>query len=234
MIFGSSVSITRQNCIFYFARLNPFFQAWSIRGNNLSYKTVMKTVKILTTLTVVAFAAFATAVEKPKMEVIPLSADRAVVAIANNHAAYFELSMIAANGELIYYKQSSQPLTDYRQVFDFGNLEEGNYVLNLKVNDTQLIKNVEVNRSKISVGDSMLRFDPYFEFRDNLLKFSYLNFDQENMKLLIYKDENVIYSSKLGNDFTISNGCDLSKLSAGNYKVVLNSYNKEFSYDLVK
>lgn len=194
----------------------------------------MKTLKILSTLTVVAFAAFATAVEKPKMEVIPLSADRAVVAIANNHAAYFELSMNAANGELIYYKQSAQPLTNFRQVFDFANLEEGNYVLNLKVNDTQLIKNVEVTHSKISVGDSKLRFDPYFEFKGDLLKFSYLNFDQENMKLLIYKDDNVIYSSRLGTDFTISDGCDLSNLSAGNYKVVLSSLNKDFSYEIVK
>jgi hypothetical protein len=194
----------------------------------------MKTVKFLSTLTAVAFVAFATAVEKPKMNVIPLSADRAIVAIANKNAAYFELSMNAANGELIYYKQSSQPLTDYKQVFDFGNLEDGEYVLNLKVNDTKLVKNMKVTRNKIYVGDSKLRFDPYFDFRDNLLKFTYLNFDQQNLKLSIYNNDGLIYSSKLGNDFTVSSGCDLSKLDSGNYKVILSSSDKEFTYNLTK
>ena len=68
----------------------------------------------------------------------------------------------------------------------------------------------------------------------NVLKFSYLNFDKENLKFAIYNNGDLVYQSKVGNDFTLSAGHDLSKLSAGNYKVVLSSYNKEFSYDIVK
>lgn len=194
----------------------------------------MKTIKLLFTATVVAFVAIATAVERPQMNVIPLTTDRAVISITNETPAYFELSVKAANGELVYYKQSTKQLTDYKKIFDFENLKNGNYVLDLKVNDTKLSRNFEVASTGISVGDSKLTFDPYFDFQDNVLKFSYLNFDKENIKLNIYNENGLVYGTKLGKDLTISSGYDLSKLEAGNYKVVLSSYSEEFAYSLVK
>jgi len=106
--------------------------------------------------------------------------------------------------------------------------------MNLKVNDTKLSKNFEVDRHGIFVGDSKLTFDPYFNYNDGVLKFSYLNFDQHKMKLYFYNDKGLVYEAKLGNDFAISTGYDLSKLEKGNYKVVLSSLNNEFTYNLEK
>ena len=194
----------------------------------------MKTIKLLFTITALAIAAIAGAVEKPKLNVIPLSADRAIVAITNNNAAYFELSIQAQNGSMVYYKQSNKPLTDYQKVFDFANLEDGNYVLNLKVNDTQLARNFEIANQGISVGDSKMTFDPFFNFDDNVLKFSYLNFDKENLNLSIYNNGDLVYRSKLGNEFAISSGYDLSKLGSGEYTVILSSLNDEYAFNLVK
>lgn len=169
------------------------------------------------------------------MNVIPLTADKAIVSITNERAAHFELSINAQkNGDLVYYKLSSEPLTDYQKVFDFGGLESGSYVMNLKINDTRLSKNFEVDNKGIYVGDSKLRFDPYFEFKNNILKLSYLNFDQKNLKLLIYDNEGLVYQSKIGNDFTVSSGYDLTKLARGNYRIVLSAYDEDFTYEIVK
>lgn len=194
----------------------------------------MKTIKFLFTVTAVAIVAIASAVEKPKMNVIPLTADRAVVSITNENAAYFELSIETQNGEMVYYKQSSKPLTDYQKIFDFADLKDGDYVMNLKVNDTKLSKNFEVARKGIYVGDSKLTFDPYFNFDNNVLKLSYLNFDRKNLKVLFYNEEGLVYEAKLGNDFAVSTGYDLAKLEKGNYRVVLSSPTSEFTYSLNK
>lgn len=195
----------------------------------------MKTIKFLTTVTAVAIVAIASAVEKPKMNVIPLTADRAIVSITNENAAYFELSVETQNGVMVYYKRSNKPLTDYQKIFDFTDLKEGDYVMNLKVNDTRLSKNFEVDRQGIYVGDSKLTFDPYFSYKDGVLKFSYLNFDRNNLKFMLFsKDGGLIYQKKLGNDFAVSSGYDLSKLASGNYKVILSSFNNEYSYNLEK
>lgn len=194
----------------------------------------MKTKKLLLTATVVAIVAIATAVEKPKMSVVPLAANQAVISITNENPAYFEVSIETPNGDLVYYKQSSKPLTRYQKTFDVTNLENGNYILSLKVNDTKLTKEIEIASSNIYVGDSKLRFDPFFSFDDNLLKFSFLNFEEENFKLNILKNGELVYQKKLGKNFTLSKGYDLSNLKSGNYEVLLTSYQNKFTYSLVK
>lgn len=194
----------------------------------------MKTIKVLFTVLAVAIVAIASAVEKPEMNVVPLSADRAVVSIQNDNAALFELSIHAENGDLVYYKQSTKALSSYQKVFDFEALQNGNYTMSLKVNDTNLSKEIEVAYEGISVGESKLRFDPYFNYDENVLKLSYLNFDKENFSLIIYNEAGKVYQSELGKDFNISSGYDLNRLNSGDYQVVLSSISNEYRFDLKK
>ncbi len=194
----------------------------------------MKTIKLLSTVMAVAIVAIATAVEKPKMNVVPITADRAVISIQNESAAKFELSIHAENGDLVYYKQSAKPLSTYQKVFDFENLKNGNYTLDLKVNDTRLLKDFAVSSEGLSIGESKLRFDPYFSFKDDVLKLSYLNFDKENYKLNIYSADGLVYQGRLGKEFGLSAGYDLSRLNSGKYDVVLSSYNNEYTFSLEK
>jgi len=195
---------------------------------------VMKTIKLLSTVLAVAIVAVATAVEKPKMSVTPMSADKAVVTIMNENASLFELSIHAEDGELVYYKQTTMPLTSYQKIYDFKNLENGNYTMNLRVNDTRLIKDIEVASNGIFVGESKLRIDPFFAFVDGILKMSYLNFDEEKLSLNIYDENGLVYQSDLGKEFNVASGYDLSALRAGKYEVILSSYNNEFTFSLEK
>jgi len=194
----------------------------------------MKTIKFLFTVVAVSIVAIATAVEKPKMNVVPLTSDRAVVSIQNDSEAIFELSILAENGELVYYKQSAKPLNSYQKVYDFKDLADGNYTLTLKVNDTRLSKEFAVASSGIQVGESKLRFDPYFAYDENVLKLSYLNFDGEQYTLNIYDENGLVYKSQLGDDFNMVNGYDLSALASGSYDVTLSSSNNEFMYTIEK
>ncbi|WP_321368964.1 hypothetical protein [uncultured Draconibacterium sp.] len=194
----------------------------------------MKTIKLLSTVLAVAIVAVATAVEKPKMNVVPVSADRAVVSIVNENAALFELSIRAEDGELVYYKQTTKPLSAYQKMYDFKNLENGDYTMDLRINDTRLLKDFTVASNGISVGESKLRIDPYFAFVDGVLKLSYLNFDQEQLSLNIYDESGLVYKSSIGKDFNIASGYDLSALDEGKYEVILSSLNNEFSFSLVK
>jgi hypothetical protein len=194
----------------------------------------MKTGKFFSTVAAVAIAAIATAVERPKMDVVPLNADQARISITNENPAIFEMSIETQGGDLVYYKQTTSASTEYQKVFDFADLENGKYVLNLKVNDTKVIQDFEVRNDKIVVGDSKTRFDPYFMFKDNQLKFSYLNFDQENFTMYIYNSDGLFFSKKIGKDFSIQKGFDLTALESGSYKVVLSSLSNEYVYSLVK
>jgi hypothetical protein len=194
----------------------------------------MKTIKFLSTFLAVVIAAISTAVEKPKMDVIPLSADQAVVSITNENPALFEMSIETMTGDLVYYKQTTKASTEYKRTFDFANLENGAYLLKLKVNDTRVSREFEISNKEIIVADSKMRFDPYFSFKNDMLKLSFLNFEQENINMSIYSSEGLFFSKKIGKDFSIQKGFDLSKLENGSYKVVLSSINNEYVFSLEK
>lgn len=194
----------------------------------------MKTIKFLSTVTAAVIVAITSAVERPKMELTPLSVDRAIVSVTNENPALFEMSINAENGDLVYYKQSDQVSTSFKKTFDFKNLEKGKYVMYVKVNDTKVVRDFEVGYKGIIVGDSKLRFDPYFSFDNDKLKFSYLNFDEENYWIFLYQNGEKVYSKRMGKGITIQEGFDLSGIAEGNYQVVLSSINNEFVYNLVK
>jgi len=55
-------------------------------------------------VTAVANVTIATPVEKPKMDVIPLTADRAIVSVTNENPALFEMFIETQDGDLVYFK----------------------------------------------------------------------------------------------------------------------------------
>lgn len=194
----------------------------------------MKTIKLTVAAALIAVATTVTAVERPEVNLIPVNAGQAVVSVKNENAAYFELGIYTSRGGMVYYKQTNEQVKDYRKVYDFTNLAKGNYIFSLKVNDTQVTKDFEVTATGIKVGKQKVSYDPYFNFENNELKFSYLNFEREDLKLLIYNNEGLVYEKNLGNEFSVTKGLDLSSLNEGSYFIVLNSLDKEFSFNIVK
>jgi hypothetical protein len=204
-----------------------------IPENNKNIK-VMKTIKFFLTIATVAVVMAATAVEKPKMNVIPLDDEKALIAIANEKPAYFELSIEAKNGDLVYYKESAKEITDLREVINYSDMDNGFYTLKLKVNDTYVSRDFEINNKGMKVGESKMEYAPHFAYSGDVLKLSYLNCDKENVKFKIFNDGGLVFENKLGKDFVISAGYDLSKLEKGKYEIELTSMNNQFSYNIEK
>jgi hypothetical protein len=84
------------------------------------------------------------------------------------------------------------------------------------------------------VGESKMKYAPHFDYSSDILKLSYLNFDEENVKFKIYSNGELVFESKLGNEFVLTTGYDLSKLEKGKYQVELASLNQQFMYDIEK
>lgn len=194
----------------------------------------MKTRKSLVTLVALAIVSLASAVEKPKMTVHTLNADQVVISFLNNKVSNYEISINAKNGDLVYYKQSEKPAVSYQKIFDMHNLKNGDYKLNFKANGITLKSNFVVTTKKIYFDETQTNFDPYFVFDGNDLKFSYLNFKLEKFNMEIFKGNELVYKTKIGKDFPLNCGYDLSKLDAGHYKVILSSFNQKFVYHFEK
>ena len=176
----------------------------------------------------------ATAIEKPRLDIYPLPAEKAVESLMNDVPARLEVTVKSDRGMIVYYRQSIKTNGNYRKIFDFSNLENGKYELSFKVNSTLVKRALEINNGVILVGASELRYDPFFKLEGDVLKLSYLNFDQNNLRLVFMKDSEVVYESTLGSEFNTVRGFDLSKLQKGSYDVVLADGSNDFYYTFEK
>ncbi len=196
----------------------------------------MKTIKSFSKVTMlIAFVAFANtlmAAGNLKVNILPLTADKAVVAISNTDATNFKISIENNNGETVYYKETNADTKDYRKIFDFSDLDRGNYKLSVSANGSTTERSFKIENKNISVGSEKSLIDPYFAYNDGVLKLSYLNFPEENLSLNLYDGNDLVYSKELGNKFNVIEGFNLAKLSKGNYSVVLSGESKNYSYKL--
>ncbi len=196
----------------------------------------MKTINSISKVTMlIAFVAFANtlmATGNLKVNILPLTAEKAVVAISNTAAANFQINITNENGEVVYYKETAADSKDFRKVFDFSNLEKGDYNLSVTVNNETTERPFKIDSKNIAVGKEKSNLEPFFAFQNGVLKVSYLNFSEENLSLNFYDKDDLVYSKEIGNKFNVTEGFDLSKLRKGAYSVVLSTDNKSYSYNL--
>jgi hypothetical protein len=195
----------------------------------------MKTIKTVSKLTMLfAFVAFANTLlagGNLKVNILPLTSETAVVAISSVDASNLQISIENENGEKVYYKETDAENKDYRKVFDFSNLEKGEYKLSVTTNGLTTERNFTIDKN-IAVGKEKSLIEPYFAYKNGVLKVSYLNFPEENVSLNFYANNDLVYSKEIGTKFNVTEGYDLSKLDKGSYSVVLSTDSKSYSYDL--
>src|ERR1035437_303963 len=194
----------------------------------------MKTIKTISKLTMLfAFVAFANtlmATGNLKVNIVPLTNEKAVVDISNAKASTFQISIANDKGEVVYYKETEDASDNYRKTFDFSNLENGDYKLSATVDQFTTVRSFKIKNKNIAVGKEKNMMEPYFAYKDGILKLSFLNFSEGNLSLNFYNNDNLVYSKELGYKFDVNEGFNLKKLDKGSYSVVLSTDDKTYSY----
>ncbi len=195
----------------------------------------MKTIRtFIAIIALVASASVASAAGNLRVDILPLTSDRAVVAVSSKADSKFEISIENSYGEVIYYKETEGDATDYRKVYDFSRLGNGEYRVVASIDGATSERTFTVGAGSISVGDLKYVADPVFSFKDDVLRVAYLNYPGEKVNLTIYDGNDVIYSKSIDSNFAVNEGLNLAKLNKGNYQVVLASGNEVFDYTVRK
>ncbi len=180
----------------------------------------------------VAFANTLMASGNLKVNILPLTSEKAVVAITNSSAANFKISIANDKGETVYYKETEAGSNNYRKVFDFSNLEKGDYKLAVSAEGSTTERAFKIENKNIAVGKEKSIMEPYFAYKEGVLKLSYLNFSEENLSLNFYDKNDLVYSKRIGDRFNVNEGFNLSKLNKGAYSVVLSTDSKSYTYNV--
>ena len=167
-----------------------------------------------------------------KVNIQPISAEKALVAISSLTESNLKITLEDEHGNIVYYREVAEPTGDYKKVYDFSALDAGQYKLSVESDNLTTERSFEIKNWKIEVGKEKTTLEPFFGFNNGLLRCSYLNFSKENLTLLFYGDNQLLYTKEIGHNFSVTEALDLSKLDKGNYKAVLLAGNKDFSYPI--
>ena len=193
----------------------------------------MKTIR--TTLAVAAIILSAGAVMgsgKVKVEMKANDSEITVVDISNSKMSEIEVDVKNEYGESFYSKKTNTPIDQFRTKYEFSNLEDGTYRFSVKIDTEKTVNTFKVEDGEVELIKSRKSVEPYFKYKDDILKITYLNFQEEDVKMYVYDGKNLLYEKALGAEFKILHGVDFSDLSYGDYEVVLANNEDIYEYEV--
>jgi len=194
-------------------------------------KVFYLTTRIMVAIVLLAILAFkALASEAPKLEVVPNSKTKAIIALDNSESKTFKLSIEDKNGDVLFFQESIIEGNHYSKIFDFKNLSKGIYTITAKNSYGEEKQDIRVNNGNFEVLGKKEVHAPYVELKGNTLKLSYLNHSLSNVEMQIVDQNGNLFSKILGKDFSIQAGFNLSNLTTGELAINIISGNKTYSY----
>ena len=183
-------------------------------------------------LTILAFLIVSVgfAAEFPTMNVIPVENNKAMLAYNAPAAATLEITLTDCNGNILYFKKTSEQKKELNQVFDFSEFEDGHYCVSVNYGNKSISRNLLIDGEKIKVGEPTRCYEPYFCLEKKMLNISLYNSPQKQVYVNIYKDGDHVNGFKLGKDLAIQKRLDLSKLETGKYEVIVTDYIKDHKF----
>jgi len=177
-----------------------------------------------------SLATWVSATEKPTLNVIQVEGEKVLVAFHSENATKVNLTIKDSEGNTIYYKSTRRPVSDLRQLYDISNLENGTYLFQVGVNDYKISRKVTINQDQLSVSEPVFFYPPVIKINDRLLDIIYLNQGLELLTLKIYKGNELVYTTGLGDQFVVKNRFDMGKLPSGSYQIILETGTEVFPY----
>ncbi len=166
------------------------------------------------------------------INLVPKTEAKALLEISNNEANQYEINISSSTGEMVYYHETKENLTNHSKLFDFSKLDHGIYKVEVKIDGASNEQLLTIGKSGIEVGNPVKKTDPLFSFSDDILKISYLNYSSNKMELYIYDNRDLVWKKEMNEEFVVQKGFNLSKLYSGDYRIVFASGDEIYEYEL--
>jgi hypothetical protein len=197
----------------------------------------MKTIsKITFVFALVAFAntSFALRFSNLRVDLLPISAESAVVEISTFTNSNFKITVVDNKDRIVFSNENAEPIDNYRVQYDHSNLPDGVYKLTVVSGDLTTERSFRKTLGAIKVGKEKMMIKPFFGYKNGLVRCAYLNFPKEYLTLYLLKKDQLLYTKDLGKTFNMSEAINLSQLDVGSYTAVLSAGGKEYSYQIDK
>jgi hypothetical protein len=169
-----------------------------------------------------------------KVHIASACSDLTLVQISNVTESRYEIELKNEKGDIIFYKMTNEPSVTYAKQYDFSMLDNGIYNLTVNVDNEKMENSLKINQGHVDVIGQRKEVYPFFTVKENHLELSWLNFELENPKVLLYDNNTLLFEKELDPEFSVNYALDFSNLERGNYYAVLQSDTSHFEYRITK
>jgi hypothetical protein len=169
-----------------------------------------------------------------KVNILPMDEGKAKFEVSHNLVQRFEISISNPMGDMVYYHETEGEQAEYKKTYDFSNLEDGVYKVEVKIDGSSNEQLLSINKGNVQLGESVYKTEPFFSYKNNTLNLSYLNHNNENVSLHLYEDGKLVWEKELDNTLTVHKGLSMAKLKKGDYQIVLASGNEIYEYEFTR
>jgi hypothetical protein len=127
------------------------------------------------------------------------------------------------------YKEEIQNSGDYSKLFNFKNIENGSYTIELEKDFEIIIKKMKVDNGAVSyIKETDKIFKPSIRLKSDLLLISKVSFVKKPLNITLYYKDVMIHSEKVDGENLVNRVYKLSNTEKGAYKVVIASDNRNY------
>ena len=170
----------------------------------------------------------------PKMDIKTLGKNKNVLSFQSEAAFPVEITFRYEGDEILYQWQSKTPVEKLTKVFDLTELTEGKYNVCLNYGEYSISRELKVTGEGIIVGPEIRSNKPYFYYKDDLLKLSFLNASQKEVYFKVYQNNELINQIYMGTNLNMQKMFSLADLNEGEYDVVLSDFFAEHHFTVRK
>lgn len=143
-----------------------------------------------------------------------------------------QLKVKGPNGEVLYSEEIKKR-GNVTKSFNFNNLKDGNYTLELEKDFEIIVKSIKIERNKVVIEKAEnVIFKPVIRRESDKLMISKITFDKKPLDITLYFKGEIINIEKINGNPIVNRIYKLDLKAKGDYKVVIENngrkYNKIF------
>jgi hypothetical protein len=130
----------------------------------------------------------------------------------------------------IIYNEEIKNTGDFSKTFDLTALKKGDYTVELNKDFEIIIKSFSVDAGNVTflIEKQETIFKPVFRTKEDLVIISRLNFNKEPLNIVIFYDDEKIYSEIVKGKKIVKRVYKLSAKEKGDYEIVMSSNGRVF------
>lgn len=117
------------------------------------------------------------------------------------------------------------------KTFDFSQLVDGSYTLELEKDFQIVVKSLKIEEGNVSLNDASEKviLKPVIRNEENLLMITKIAFDKQPLEVALYYNDDIIYTETVEGGSILNRVYKLDQKLKGNYKVVLENNGRSYS-----